>query len=380
MTLKVEAKDRCLVRTMNSYIMSCIVLYLTVVAICLSWSEAFSGKPCFCFGGEIRATVTSVQLNAAEDSSDELFDSRESDVTSRRELFRSLALTSSAACLVLTATPSPSLAAAAKLSIGATPQNPVAILGAGGKTGMEVAQACAKDSMYCVTMSRSGRDPFKIVKLKPEIQDYITHYEDGVNVLDKDGMEQALRGVGASAIVYCASASRQGGTAFQVDDEGVGNAAQVAKDLGARLILVSALAIDRPNSKSYQITNTLGGNYQGIMDAKLQGEEKVRSILKDYTIIRPGVLMNGVSRNGAIDMEMNQGDTIGGGLSRDELAGVVVGALQSDKAKGVTVEVYRRSTATPLQPNYSIPSGYEAFATTYDGLFESVLPDSKVPS
>ena len=141
--------------------------------------------------------------------------------------------------------------------------------------------------------------------------------------------------------------------------------------------MVSALAVDRPDSKSFQITNTLGGNLKGIMDAKLQGEQKVRQTLndtKDYVIVRPGVLMNGKTTGGVAGIEVNQGDTIGGGLSRDELAGIVVGALTSGK-KGATVEAYRKSTATKLQPEFSIPSGREVTASSYEGLFTPVGVD-----
>jgi hypothetical protein len=368
----VEAQDH-LIRpaARRCCIMALLSLLFILVLVWLPNSESFCGNPLRKNHALSRATFL---FSASDD--DALQQGGECIDDSRRALFQSTVLASATLFL------SPMESLSATPAIGTTPQNPVAILGAGGKSGIEVAQALAKEGLYCVTMSRSGRDPFKNIKLKPEVQSFITHYEPGVNVLDKEGMELALKDVGASGIIYCASASRQGGTAFQVDDDGVGNAAQAASDLKARFILVSALAIDRPNSKSYQITNTLGGNYQGIMDAKLQGEEKVRSILsrtKDYVIVRPGVLLNGVSRNGAIDMEVNQGDMIGGGLTRDELAGVTVGALTSGK-KGVTVEVYRRSTATALQPNFTIPSGYEKSSTTYEGLFENVEPDSKMQS
>ena len=108
------------------------------------------------------------------------------------------------------------------------------------------------------------------------------------------------------------------------------------------------------------------------MDAKYNGEVKTRKILSsgktDYVIVRPGVLLNGKTTTGPVGLELNQGDTIGGGLSRDELAGVVVGAIQSralalSKPKkggqGITVEAYRKSTAQKLEKQFSIPSGNE---------------------
>jgi uncharacterized protein YbjT (DUF2867 family) len=265
------------------------------------------------------------------------------------------------------------------LKWGATPDRPVAILGGGGRTGMEVARALAKQGIYAMTMTRTGKDPFHVIKLPPEVKMYLNHFPNPVTVVDSVGLQHSLKAAGASAIIFCASASPQGGTAFQVDDEGVGNAALAAKALGARLIVVSALAVDRPDSKSFKMTNTLGGTFNGIMDAKRQGEQQVRDTLsksgKDYVIIRPGPLMSGKTYTGIAGLQLNQGDTIGGGISRDELAGVVVGALLSG-TKGATVEVYRTLTATALQKEFPIPSGNESKPSdTYIGLFEAVRAD-----
>ena len=261
-----------------------------------------------------------------------------------------------------------------------TADRPVVVLGGGGRTGMEVARALAQQGIYAVTTTRTGADPYRIVKLPPEITTYLTHYPNPVNVVEDSTsqLQASLAEVGASAIIYCASASRQGGTAWQVDDEGVARAATVAKNLGARFILVSALGVDRPDSQGFRMTNSLGGNYNGIMDAKREGEDQVRQILqktKDYVIVRPGPLMTGKSPKGASGIEVNQGDTIGGGLSRDELAGVAIGGLVSG-VKGATVEVYRTNTATALQPEFTLPSGNEQHTTgTYADLFQSVRLD-----
>jgi dTDP-4-dehydrorhamnose reductase len=240
---------------------------------------------------------------------------------------------------------------------------------------MEVVKSLAKEGIYTVTMTRSARDPD--VKLKDtQAKSYIQHYPDPVNVVDANSLKAVLESVHASAIIFCASSSRLGGSVFDVDDTGVGNAALAAKALDARLIVISALAVDRPDSESFKITNTLGGRLNGIMDAKRNGEENVRRTLsqsKDYVIVRPGVLMSGKSI-GPQDIEVNQGDTIGGGLSREALAEVTVGALLSGK-RGVTVEAYRKATATALQPEFKLPSGSESTSDTYKGLFGSVKSD-----
>ncbi len=189
--------------------------------------------------------------------------------------------------------------------------HPVAIIGGGGRTGMAVAETLAGDmgQMNGVIMTRSGKDPFRIVKLPSTTKERLVSYENSVDVRDKSTVLAAFQETKPSVVVFAASASKQGGNSFDVDDIGVGNVAEACKEVGAKLVLVSALALDRPNSKSYQITNTIGGYLDKIMDAKLNGENKIRTTLgDDYIIIRPGVLLSGKSKSGAKDIELNQGE------------------------------------------------------------------------
>jgi dTDP-4-dehydrorhamnose reductase len=272
--------------------------------------------------------------------------------------------------------PSVALAAAASY-LGDSPDRPVAVIGAGGKTGMEVTQALAKQGIYTVTLTRTGLNPFRMVKLPETLKPYVQHYEAPVALPSKDAFQEAMTSTHASALIYCASASRQGGSSSQVDDLGVGTAAEVAQALKARLVVISALAVDRPDSKTFQMTNTIGGNFNGIMDAKRLGEDKVRQVMKNknYVIIRPGFLMSGKGSGSAADLELNQGDTVGGGISRDELAQLAVAALQIPSKDGITVEAYRKKTATKLQPEFKVPSGKELSADTYVGMFQKALVD-----
>jgi len=264
---------------------------------------------------------------------------------------------------------------AAKASAIGTADRPVVIVGGTGRTGMAVAEMVADPrvgSMNAVTLSRSGRDPFQIVKLPPATKEHLRHSEAPFDVREpQETVSASLKALSPSVVVYAASASRQGGTASDVDDLGVEKVALACREIGAIFVLISALAVDRPDSKSFQITNTLGGNYQGIMDAKYNGEVKTRKIFQsaktDYVIVRPGVLLNGKSTTGPLGLELNQGDTVGGGLSRDELAGIVVGAIQNrasakrsgSKGEGITVEAYRKATAQKLERQYVVPSGNE---------------------
>lgn len=254
----------------------------------------------------------------------------------------------------------------------------VAIIGGGGRSGMDVATTLARNGVQAVTLTRTGTDPFKIIKLPESTKANLKHYAPPVDVRDQASVDNAIKEIGATSIVFAASASKRGGTAFEIDQDGAANAAMVAKKYGTSLIVISSLAIDRPDSRSFKVTNSIGGNFDKIMDAKRIGEDKVREIMGKgkgrYVIIRPGPLITGKTTLGAMDLEINQGDTIGGGLSRDELAGAVFGALQSGVA-GVTVEVYRRSTHTKLQPEFAAFSGNEISADTYSGLFSKCKKD-----
>ena len=155
-----------------------------------------------------------------------------------------------------------------------TSDQPVVIVGGGGRTGMAVAEAVADPAfgnMHAVTLSRSGRDPFQIVKLPKATKDNLKHQDEPFDVRDSQAtISASLRALSPSVVVYAASASRQGGNSFEVDDAGVEKVALACKEIGAIFVLISALAVDRPDSKSFQITNTLGGEFMGTI-AKFDG-------------------------------------------------------------------------------------------------------------
>jgi len=313
-------------------------------------------------------------LNAAKDNELPEIDS------TRREHFSTLIKgTFSSLSLSSISFDNPAIAAVTNRKEVGTSDHPIVIIGGGGRTGMEVAKALGNEGfgqMDCVTMTRTGNNPFQIIKLAPTTQARIRSYNTKVDVRDPNSLSHAFDEVKPSVVVYAASASKQGGNSFDVDDAGVENVAKACHSINADFILISALAVDRPESKSFQITNTIGGYMDKIMDAKLNGEEKTKKIMgkNGYVIIRPGVLVNGKTKEGVNGVELNQGDTIGGGISREELAGVVVGAIQNGK-RGITVEAYRKSTATKLQPNFVVPSGNELTASTYKALFDNAKED-----
>ena len=242
----------------------------------------------------------------------------------RRDLLRSSA---AGAAILLSQTCNNNVANAAEQVPYGTPSSPILIIGGNGRTGMAVAEQLATAGLTTAVSTRTGKDPFAKITLPPDVREKLQFYDSsatgGVDVRNMDSIVRALKDTGAGAVVYAASASRAGGNASEVDGTGPANVAQAIANVGGdiRLVLISALALDRPDSKSYQITNTMGGYIDKIMDEKYRGEEAVRTIMKgkgkttpgNYVIVRPGPLLSGKSKNGAADLELNQGDTVGGG-------------------------------------------------------------------
>lgn len=70
-------------------------------------------------------------------------------------------------------------------TLAAFPKNPVVlVLGASGRSGMSTIEACLKRSIPCTSATRTGTDPFKVVKLD---KSNYTPYPEPVDVKDVEG-------------------------------------------------------------------------------------------------------------------------------------------------------------------------------------------------
>ena len=155
-------------------------------------------------------------------------------------------------------------------------------------------------------------------------------------------------------MIFAASASAKGNNAVDVDYQGVINAAQVCIQKNIpRLVIVSSGAVTRPNSAVYKLLNFVGN---GIMEAKINGEDKVRELYAreeimnkglGYTIVRPGGLTNEAA-TGPSFLEVNQGDDKSGRLSRADVAGICIGCLDVASSFDTTFECYLKDTAKPV--------------------------------
>ena len=97
---------------------------------------------------------------------------------------------------------------------------PFCVIGANGKTGTRVVQECIASGFPVKATSRGGvyNDVVESSLLMPTVCD----------VTNLDTVKAAVEGT--RAVIFAASASKQGGTAAQVDNEGLVNVAQACLD------------------------------------------------------------------------------------------------------------------------------------------------------
>ena len=203
----------------------------------------------------------------------------------------------------------------------------------------------------CIATSRSGKFSWCDVDGTDSLQ------EDVADVTNLDSLlSLADKGNDIGAMMFCASASTKGGNAFEVDYQGVINAAQCCIQHNIpKLVIVSSGAVTKPNSSIYKLLNLVG---KGIMEAKIQGEDGVRALYHDksvmdkglgYTIVRPGGLTSDAIPLGPSYLEVNQGDDKSGRLSRADVAGICVACLENESTFDATFECYESNTAKPVE-------------------------------
>jgi hypothetical protein len=130
----------------------------------------------------------------------------------------------------------------------------------------------------------------------------------------------------------------------------------------------------------FRFTNIFGS----IMEYKLKGENALKSAYANsgsdlsYVIIRPGGLSDAPAA-GPSNIELNQGDTISGEVSREDVADCAASAaLSSTIPKRVTLEMYEKGRSGPLEGKFPSTSGYERNAQTFDEAFKGLTPGDVV--
>jgi uncharacterized protein YbjT (DUF2867 family) len=260
---------------------------------------------------------------------------------------------------------------------------PFCVIGANGKTGTRCVQGLIERNIPVRATSRTGvydglaPEGAKSSILSPMVCD----------VTDQATIEPAIKGV--QAVIFAASSSKAGGTPSQVDNDGL---VAVAKACIAakvpHLVIVSSGSVTKPESPVYKFLNIFGK----IMDEKIKGEDAVRDLYRTaegctYTVIRPGGLTEDPPR-GVAALELNQGDTKSGRISRADVASLCIESVFYLKSTaGTTFECYDADTGKPLQSvgfsnilkQKSDPaeflSGLERRGTSFEQIFSGLEKD-----
>ena len=136
-----------------------------------------------------------------------------------------------------------------------------------------------------------------------------------------------------------------------VDGEGVKNLVEASsKDL-QRFVFISSSGVLRKDTFPFNILNTFG-----VLDAKLKGEEAIKTSGLPYTIIRPGRLIDGpytsydlntllrAKTNGKKAVVIGTGDTLNGDTSRIDVANACVACLGYKTTINKTFEIINSGT------------------------------------
>jgi nucleoside-diphosphate-sugar epimerase len=189
---------------------------------------------------------------------------------------------------------------------------------------------------------------------------------------------------GCRGVIYAASASKRGGSAKAIDNEGVVAAgdACIQGNIG-RFVVISSTATSRPKSLGYIFTNVFGG----VMEEKRKGEQGVMKQYKyattsgsTYTILRPGGLEEPKENKvlGPSTLEISQGDAIAGIISRADLAQVAVelALCEQSNVQNTAVELYYTYSAQPCEGKFksllTSSEGVRLHGNSYEELFKKI--------
>jgi uncharacterized protein YbjT (DUF2867 family) len=264
---------------------------------------------------------------------------------------------------------------------------PIAVLGASGRTGVLCVEACLKRGIAVRALTRSGQWNLP-TSTSSDWSNLLS-----VRACDVKDKEAISRGVqGCRGVIYAASASKNGGTAKEIDNYGVVAAAEACVNAQVpRYVVLSSTATTRPKSLGYIFTNVLGG----IMDEKRKGELGVYQSYDttsssaascSYTIVRPGGLEE-PKKNiilGPSSLEISQGDTLAGIISRADLAEVAVELALSNtpNLRNTALELYYTDSAQPCETRFKalLTNGVapRLHGDTYEALFSGIRPNVDV--
>jgi len=310
--------------------------YLALSAFIVSVTSFSTSLPKYSISSYVRPSIITKNCQSDDDTPSSYRTDRRSFLTDSTKPAAALA---TATGLSLIFTTSPSLAAD-KTTL------PICVIGSNGRTGTACVQACLDRSIPVRATSRSGTfDAVPTDASTPLLTKMIC------DVTDPTTVASAIEG--SRAVIFAASASKQGGAPAAVDNAGLVNVARacLAADGVSHLVIVSSGAVTKPDSPVYKFLNLFGG----IMAEKIKGEDAVRALYRGkdggdvFTVVRPGGLTEEPGR-GVAALELNQGDTKSGRISRVDVAALCVESILNPQYTGdTTFECYDADTGKPLQ-------------------------------
>jgi len=248
------------------------------------------------------------------------------------------------------------------------PPTTVAVLGAGGPTGLEIVKNLSSAGIKVVAIVRHPQDhEQKFVELS------------GVDLIAGDVSDpEKLNLDDCTAVVFAASASTYW-EAKNVDFKGVKNTITAARTHSVEHVILISSRLVNPKHRFHPIRAMLNNIRYSLMHYKFQGEEALRTSSLPYTIVRPGRLEGGhgykTSRVAgedyvvAVEAEGDCGKDLS--IHRADVASVVVRAIMHpDEAINKTVELVARPRR----------DGDPSFEDRLESLFKGVPVEGTSPT
>lgn len=228
---------------------------------------------------------------------------------------------------------------AAPQPVAATkPAGLILVAGASGRAGHFVVARLREQGAAFRPLTRSREEALK--RLGPAYADL-----DWVecDVRDPAQVAKAMRGVTQVISVIGSNQVSGPNSAEFVDYGGVKNLVDAAvAEKVAHFVLLTAIGVTDPDHPFNKAT-------KGALGWRLKGEDYLRASGLDYTIVRPGGLVNQPA--GAQGLRIEQGDRwrplLRSTLSRDDLALVLIESLRNPATRRTTFELVNDPKAAP---------------------------------
>lgn len=214
----------------------------------------------------------------------------------------------------------------------------ILVAGASGRAGRYVVEHLRADGLRFRAMTRSRTGALE--RLGPEFAnvDWVE-----CDVRDPARVAEVMRGVDLVISVIGANQMTGDNAAEFVDYGGVRNLVDAAvREKVQHFVLLTAIGVTDPDHPVNKVT-------KGALGWRYKGEQYLRASGLQYTVVRPGGLVNEPA--GQKGLRLEQGDVwrplLRATLSRDDLALVLIEALRQPGARNATFELVNDASAPP---------------------------------